>query len=111
MLHDAIFSFKIPAAWQNQPLFLALAIVVTIASQVAYVLVARSDGRPVRPLMTLFFIVVNGIVEAFIFLAAYQLFIRPFETRFWQPEHSQCRFRYLGIFSLYSGFCHAFFFG
>lgn len=108
ILHDQIFSWRIPTSWQNQPLFLALAIVVTLASQIAYCIVARSDGRKLLPLNSLLFVIINGTIECFVFLAAYQLLFDGARLIFGNLNVVNVVFGILG-FVIYSGFVHAFF--
>lgn len=108
VLHEAIFSWHIPGAWSQAPLFLALAIVVTIASQVAYWLVARSDGRPFLPVRSVLFVAVNGVVECWMFLTAYQLLFSGAKFIFGSLDWLNVAFGIVG-FIFYSGFIHGFF--
>lgn len=108
VLHEAIFSWHIPAAWSQARLFLILAIIVTIASQVAYWLVARSDGRPFLPVRSIIFVIINGIVECWMFLAAYQLLFSGAKLIFGSLDWINVAFGIVG-FIFYSGFIHGFF--
>lgn len=108
LLHDYIFSWRIPAAWITQPFFLALAVVVTIASQVGYWQVARNDGRPLKPLTSFLFVLCNGPIECFMFLAMYQLLFSASKLVFGGLDFVNVGFGILG-FVFYSGLIHAVF--
>lgn len=108
VLRDEIFSWRIPEMWGKSPLFLAYAVLITLFNEWAYIQVARHDGRPLHPGLTVFFTIVNGILEAFAFMAFYRLFEQAAKLVFGNLTIVTFIFGFIG-FVVYSGLAHALF--
>ncbi len=107
-LRDEIFSWRVANSWQNYLVWALVALVITIAAQVGYVMVARHDGRPLAPVSTLIFVIVNGLLEAFVFMGIYRVFFTASKAVFGDMDAINLLFGFLGFF-LYSGLIHAMF--
>lgn len=110
VLHDEIFSWRIPTAWGQQPFFLAYAVLITLFNEWAYIKIARHDNRPLRPGLTVLFSLINGVLEAFAFIAFYRLFEQAAKLVFGDWYILTFIFGFFG-FVIYSGLCHALFWG
>jgi hypothetical protein len=108
VLHDEIFSWRIPEAWGKAPFFLAYAVLITVFNEWAYIKIARHDGRPLRPALSVFFTLVNGVLEAFAFMAFYRLFEQAANLVFPNVTVVTFIFGFIG-FVVYSGIAHALF--
>ncbi len=107
-IRDEIFSWRVGSGLEKYFGWAVIALVVTVGAQIAYMQVARSDGRPIAPLTSLIFIIVNGVLEAFIFMAFYTIFFQGAKLVFGSLDVVNFLFGFLGFF-IYSGFIHAFF--
>lgn len=109
LLRDEIFSWRIPAAWGQAPFLLAYAVLITLFNEWAYIKVARSDGRPFSLPATVLFTLINGVLEAFAFLAFFRLL--EWASRWLLgPDWGAVNFifGFIGFF-IYSGLSHALF--
>lgn len=107
-LRDELFNWKVGQSWQVHWFWAVLALAVTIAAQIAYMQVARHDGRPLSPSTTLVFIIINGVLEALVFMVCYKLLFLGAKLVFGDLDVINFTFGFLG-FVLYSGFIHGFF--
>lgn len=108
ILWTELTTWRVGQAWQTHWFWAGLALVVTVVAQIAYMMVARSDGRPIQPLASLIFIVVNGVLEALVFMMFYKLFFEGAKLVFGGLDVVNFIFGFIG-FVLYSGFIHGFF--
>jgi chlorophyllide a hydrolase len=107
-LWNELTTWRVGQAWQLHWFWAILALVVTIVAQIAYIMVARHDGRPLNVPVTLLFVVVNGILEALVFMTAYKIFFWLSQLVFGGLDVINFIFGFIG-FVIYSGIIHGFF--
>jgi len=108
VLRDEIFSWRIPEMWGKYPIFLAYAVFITLFNEWAYIKVARHDGRPFNLNLSILFTLVNGVLEAFAFMAFYRIFEQAARLVFGDLTIVTFIFGFVG-FVVYSGLTHALF--
>jgi hypothetical protein len=109
LLRDEIFSWRIPSAWGQAPVLLVYAVAITLFNEWAYIQVARADGRAFSLSSTVLFTLINGVLEAFAFLAFFRL-LEGASRWLLGPDWGVVNFifGFLGFF-IYSGLSHALF--
>jgi hypothetical protein len=108
LLWSELTTWRVGQAWQTHWFWAILALVVTVFAQIAYMLVARNDGRKLNIPVTVLFVVVNGVLEALVFMTAYKLMFGLSSLVFGGLDVINFIFGFLG-FVIYSGFIHGFF--
>lgn len=108
VLRNEIFSWRIPEMWGKYPGFLAYALLITLFNEWAYIKVARNDNRPFQPGISVIFTLLNGVLEAFAFMAFYRIFEAGAKLIFGDLTIVTFIFGFMG-FVIYSGISHAFF--
>jgi membrane protease YdiL (CAAX protease family) len=105
-LRDTIFTWNVLESWQSYGWLALITLLVTLGSQWGYMLVARNNGRPVAFVSSITFIIVNGILEAFVFMGLYKIFFDAARLVFGDLNVINTFFGIFG-FTMYSGFIHA----
>ncbi|NWJ48146.1 MAG: hypothetical protein HXX08_20000 [Chloroflexi bacterium] len=108
LLWNDISSWRVATAWQNYGWLALVALVTTILSQIPYMMVSSGNGRPIAPVSSTIFVIVNGAIEAFVFLGCYNLLFNLSKLVFGDLNIVNFIFGLFG-FIFYSGFIHAFF--
>ena len=107
ILHDELANPQLDRVVANWPIAL-FAIVATVGTQIAYVQVAKNDGRRFDLPTTVLFVVANGVIEALTFLAFVKVGIEG--GRLLWGDVGAANFLLGALaFIIYSGIIHAFF--